>query len=129
MSCELQVHACMVVAPPLWNICEVLIITNRELSVNFQKSDAIVNLCIYVITFRNVEIEIVKSTTIVCSRSVGRGLRAEVYVMVECSYFGYTSRLTVCMPIEMYGESWIAGLLTSDDVMLYMAGFETTRGI
>ena len=33
------------------------------------------------------------------------------------------------MPIEMYGESWIAGLLTSDDVMLYMAGFETTRGI
>ena len=53
---------------------------------------------------------------IVCSRSVGRGLRAEVYVMVECSY----------MPIEMYGESWIAGLLTSDDVMLYMAGFGTT---
>ena len=33
------------------------------------------------------------------------------------------------MPIEMYGESWIAGLLTSDDVMLYMAGFATTRGI
>ena len=33
------------------------------------------------------------------------------------------------MPIEMYGESWIAGLLTSDDVMLYMTGFETTRGI
>ena len=33
------------------------------------------------------------------------------------------------MPIEMYGESWIAGLLTSDDVMLYMAGFEMTRGI
>ena len=33
------------------------------------------------------------------------------------------------MPIEMYGESWIAGLLTSDDVVLYMAGFETTRGI
>ena len=30
------------------------------------------------------------------------------------------------MPIEMYGESWIAGLLTSDDVMLYMAGFGTT---
>ena len=29
------------------------------------------------------------------------------------------------MPIEMYGESWIAGLLTSDDVMLYMAGFGT----
>ena len=33
------------------------------------------------------------------------------------------------MPIEMYGESWIAGLLTSDDVMLYMVGCETTRGI
>ena len=33
------------------------------------------------------------------------------------------------MPIEMYGESWIAGLLTSDDVMLYMAGFVTTRDI
>ena len=33
------------------------------------------------------------------------------------------------MPIEMYGESWIAGLLTSDDVMLYMAGFKTTQGI
>ena len=33
------------------------------------------------------------------------------------------------MPLEMYGESWIAGLLTSDDVILYMAGFETTRGI
>ena len=30
------------------------------------------------------------------------------------------------MPIEMYGESWIAGLLTSDDVMLYMAGFGMT---
>ena len=30
------------------------------------------------------------------------------------------------MPIEMYGESWIAGLLTSDDVMLYIAGFVTT---
>ena len=29
------------------------------------------------------------------------------------------------MPIEMYGESWIAGLLTSD-VVLYMAGFGTT---
>ena len=34
--------------------------------------------------------------SIVCSRSVGRGLRAEVYVMVECSYFAYTSQLTVC---------------------------------
>ena len=33
------------------------------------------------------------------------------------------------MPIEMYGESWKAGLLTSDDVVLYMAGFVTTRGI
>ena len=33
------------------------------------------------------------------------------------------------MPIEMYGENWIAGLLTSDDVILYMAGFETTQGI
>ena len=33
------------------------------------------------------------------------------------------------MPIEMYGESWITGLLTSDDVMLYMAGFGMTRGI
>ena len=33
------------------------------------------------------------------------------------------------MPIEMYGEGWIAGLLTSDDFMLYMVGFETTRGI
>ena len=31
------------------------------------------------------------------------------------------------IPIEMYGESWIEGLLTSDNVMLYMAGFETTR--
>ena len=30
------------------------------------------------------------------------------------------------MPIEMYRESWIAGLLTSDDVVLYMAGFGTT---
>ena len=33
------------------------------------------------------------------------------------------------MPIEMYGENWIAGLLTSDDVMLYMAGFVTMRQI
>ena len=60
-------------------------------------------------------------STIVCSCSVGRGLRAEVYVMVECSYFTVDG-----MPLEMYGESWIAGLLTSDDVMLYMAGFGTT---
>ena len=36
------------------------------------------------------------SRLIVCSRSVGRGVRAEVYVMMECSYFAYTSRLTVC---------------------------------
>ena len=43
--------------------------------------------------------------------------------MVECSYFVVDG-----MPIEMYGESWIADLLTSDYVMLYMAGFETTRG-
>ena len=64
------------------------------------------------------------SVNIVCSRSVGHGLRAEVYVMVECSYFAVDG-----MSIEMYGESWIAGLLTSDDVMLYMAGFGTTRGI
>ena len=33
------------------------------------------------------------------------------------------------MPIEMYGESWITGLLTSDDIMLYMVAFEMTRGI
>ena len=33
------------------------------------------------------------------------------------------------MPIEMYGDSWIAGLLTSNDIMLYMVGFGTTRGI
>ena len=33
------------------------------------------------------------------------------------------------MPIEMYGESWITSLLTSDDIILYMAVFETTRGI
>ena len=33
------------------------------------------------------------------------------------------------MPIEMYGESWIAGLLTSDDVILYMAGFGMMQGI
>ena len=34
-----------------------------------------------------------------------------------------------CMPVEMYGESWIAVFFTSDDVMLYMAGFRMTRGI
>ena len=33
------------------------------------------------------------------------------------------------VPIEMYGESWITSLLTSDDIMLYMAGFKMTRGI
>ena len=33
------------------------------------------------------------------------------------------------IPIEMYGESWITGLLTSDDVVLYMAGFGMTQGI
>ena len=33
------------------------------------------------------------------------------------------------MSIEMYGESWIAGLLTSDNVMLHKAGFETMQGI
>ena len=40
--------------------------------------------------------------------------------MVECSYFTYTYFAIDDMPIEMYGESWIAGLLTSDDVMLYI---------
>ena len=49
--------------------------------------------------------------------------------MVECSYFAYTYFAVDGIPIEMYGESWIACLLTSDDVMLYMAGFEMTRGI
>ena len=44
--------------------------------------------------------------------------------MVECSYFAYTYFTVDGMPIEMYGERWITGLLTSDDVMLYMAGFE-----
>ena len=48
--------------------------------------------------------------------------------MMECSYFAIYFTVDD-MPIDMYGESWIAGLLTSDDVMLYMAGFETTRGI
>ena len=88
-------------------------------------------------------------TCIVCSHSVGRGLGAEVYVMVECSCFAYCGinnfrivprvlpgvcrqKLTVClfavdgMLIEMYGKSWIAGLLTSEDAMLYMAGFIAT---
>ena len=48
--------------------------------------------------------------------------------MVECSYLRIYFAVD-CMPIEMYGESWIVGLLTSDDVMLYMAGFGTARGI
>ena len=74
-------------------------------------------------------LKVVDSAAIVCSRSVGHGLRAEVYVMMECSYFVCIYFAVDGMPIEMYGESWIAGLLTSDDVMLYMAGFETTRGI
>ena len=53
------------------------------------------------------------SATIVCSHSVGRGLRAEVfYIMVECSYFAVDG-----MPIEMYGESWITVLLTRDDII------------
>ena len=56
--------------------------------------------------------------TIVCSRSVGRGLRAEVYVMMECSYLRIYFAVDG-MPIEMYGENWIPGLLTSDDIMLY----------
>ena len=42
-------------------------------------------------------------------------------MLILCIYFAVDG-----MPIEMYGESWITGLLTSDDVMLYMAGFETT---
>ena len=33
------------------------------------------------------------------------------------------------IPIEMYGESWIAGSLTSEDIILYMAGFGTTQGL
>ena len=45
-----------------------------------------------------------------CMRSKG----LSNHVMVECSYFAVDDS----MPIEMYGESWIAGLLTSDDVML-----------
>ena len=45
-------------------------------------------------------------------------------VLILCIYFAVDVML-----IEMYGESWLAGLLTSDDVILYMAGFETTRGI
>ena len=49
--------------------------------------------------------------------------------MVECSYFAYIYFAFDGMPIEMYGESWIAGLLTSGDIILYIAGFETTRGI
>ena len=45
-------------------------------------------------------------------------------MLILCIYFAVDG-----MPIEMYGESWIAGSLTSDDVMLYMAGFETTRNL
>ena len=45
-------------------------------------------------------------------------------MLILCIYFAVDG-----MPIEMYRESWIAGLLTSDNIMLYMAGFETTRGI
>ena len=67
--------------------------------------------------------------TIVCSCSVGGGFRAEVYLMMKCLYFAYTYFTVDGMPIEMYEESWIAGLLTSNDAMLYMAGFVTTRGI
>ena len=65
---------------------------------------------------------------IVCSLSVGRrfesGSLRNGGMLILCIYFAVGG-----MPIEMYGESWIAGLLTSDDVMLFMAGFETTRGI
>ena len=45
-------------------------------------------------------------------------------MLILCIYFAVDG-----MPIEMYGKSWIAGLLTSDDVVLYMAGFGTTQGI
>ena len=45
-------------------------------------------------------------------------------MLILCIYFAVDD-----MPIEMYGESWIADLLTSDDVMLYMAGFVMTQGI
>ena len=38
-------------------------------------------------------------------------------------------RIYFAMPIDLYGESWIIGLLTGDEVMLYMAGFGRTRGI
>ena len=48
--------------------------------------------------------------------------------MVECSYFTYTYFAVDGMPIEMYGESWIAGLLTSDDIMLYMKRREESNG-
>ena len=49
--------------------------------------------------------------------------------MVECSYILRIYFAVDGMPIEMYAESWIASLLTSDDIILYMAGFGTTRGI
>ena len=45
-------------------------------------------------------------------------------MLILCIYF-----MVEGMPIEMYGESWSAGLLTSEDDMLYMAGFETMGGI
>ena len=45
-------------------------------------------------------------------------------MLILCIYFAVDG-----MPIEMYGESWIAGLLTSNDVMLYMAGFKMTQEI
>ena len=49
---------------------------------------------------------------------------------MECSCTSHIQYFAVDgMPIEMYGESWIAGLLTCDDVILYMAGFETMHGI
>ena len=60
--------------------------------------------------------------TIVCSRSVFEsGSLHNGGMLILRIYFAVDG-----MPIEMYGESWIAGLLTSDDIMLYMAGFGTT---
>ena len=67
-------------------------------------------------------------STIVCSHSVGQGFESGSLrnggMLILPIYFAVDG-----MPIDMYGESWIAGLLTSDDVMLYMAGFETTQRI
>ena len=45
-------------------------------------------------------------------------------MLILCIYFAVDG-----MSIEMYEESWIAGLLTSNNVILYMAGYETTRGL